>query len=292
VIRASRRLVLLASLVLAPAPALADTMTDCIDANEKSIELRKQLKLVEARVETSKCASPACSADIRRICADRAERLTLAIPSIVFDVKDGAGRDLTGVRVTVDGAPAQTDPTVAALALDPGRHEFVFEAAGQRVQRSFVLREGESQRHEPILVGPAPAPSGPGPEASGQPDAGSGNPVRTTGIVIGSIGVAGVVVGGVFGALAASSWSSSQNECRTATSCPNPSQAQTDHDSAVTSATVSTIGFVTGGALLALGAVLVIVAPRHPGHSGEAASLEVAPSIFSGGSGAVVRGAF
>jgi hypothetical protein len=290
VIRGSRRLVLLASLLLAPAPALADTMSDCIDANEKSIELRKQLKLVEARLETSKCASSVCAVEIRRICAERADRLTLAIPSIVFDVKDGAGRDLTGVRVTVDGAPARTDPTVAALALDPGRHEFIFEAAGQRVQRSFVLREGESQRHEPILVGPAP--SGPVLDGSAQPDAGRGNPMQTTLIVIGSLGVAGVAVGATFGAFAASSWSSSQNECRTATSCQQPAQARSDHDSAVTSATVSTIGFVTGGALLALGGVLLIVAPGHSGHSGQEASLEVAPSIFSGGSGAVLRGAF
>jgi hypothetical protein len=278
VAKASRPLVLLACLMLASAPALADTMTDCIEANEKSIELRKQLKLVEARVETSKCASSACSAEVRRICADRAARLTLAIPSIVFDVKDGAGRDLTGVRVTVDGAPAQTDPTVAAIALDPGPHEFVFEAAGQRVQRSFVLREGESQRHEPIVVGSAPArvalgaassPSGPVPDAFAQPDAGGGNPMRTTGIVVGSLGVAGIAVGAAFGALAASSWSNSQNECRTATSCPQPSQAQSDHDSAVTSATGSTIGFVTGGALLALGGVLLIVAPRHSGQAGQ-----------------------
>jgi hypothetical protein len=176
-----RYLLLSTSLVLASAPALADATTDCIDANEKSIQLRKDNKLIEARVEVAKCTALTCSEDVRQLCADRASKLTDAIPSIVFDIKDGSGRDLAGVNVRVDGAAAQFDPTVTALELDPGSHAFVFETLGQAVERTFVLHPGEKQRHEPIVIGAAPLAPYPAPASLSTPtvQSSSGPPSAT-----------------------------------------------------------------------------------------------------------------
>ena len=53
-----------------------------------------------------------------------------AVPSIVFQVKDGAGNDVPGVKITMDGQP-RDEHAGSALTLDPGEHAFTFEAPGQ-----------------------------------------------------------------------------------------------------------------------------------------------------------------
>jgi hypothetical protein len=42
---------------------------------------------------------------VRDDCTRRLDELDKAQPTIVFEAKDGAGRDLTAVQVTVDGKP-------------------------------------------------------------------------------------------------------------------------------------------------------------------------------------------
>jgi hypothetical protein len=76
-----------------------------------------------------------------------------------------------------------------------------------------------------------------------------------------------VAVGAIFGANAGSSWSSARAECGSPTSCPNYNQALADHDSATSAATLSTLGFLTGAALIAGGAALYFTAPSDsPDH--------------------------
>jgi hypothetical protein len=282
----------IATLALA-GPALADTTTDCIDANEKSIQLRKDHKLVEARVEVARCAAMACSEDIRELCTDRANKLNDAIPSIVFDVKDGKGQDLTGVKVTVDGATPSSDPTVTALDLDPGPHTFVFERGGDRVERSFVLRDGEKQRRESIVLGAAPPLPPPVtipatvPQTSTAPPP-NAHPLRTLGIAAGGISVGALILGGVFGGVAAAKWSSSQNECSPGCQPTAHSQAVSDHDSALTFATASTVGFVAGGVLLTGGVAFFF----WPAARKDAAAWTVSPMFGSGQAGAALGGRF
>jgi hypothetical protein len=272
--------------------ALADTTTDCIDANEQSIQLRRDHKLIEARVEVAKCAAMSCSEDIRELCTDRANKLNEAIPSIVFEVKDGQGQDLTLVKVTVDGSAPTSDPTVTALDLDPGPHTFLFEHAGQAVERSFVLREGERQRRESIVLAPLPivAPPASLPTAAVPPQptlTRTGRPLRTAGIATGAVGLGGLIFGGVFGGVAAAKWSSSESECRAA-GCSMHSEAVTDHDTAVTFASLSTVGFVVGGVLLASGVTLFLWPAVHK----DSAAWTLTPTIALGQGGAAASGQF
>jgi hypothetical protein len=98
--------------------------------------------------------------------------------------------------------------------------------------------------------------------------------------------VAGVVVGSVFGLQSYSKWSAAQQDCQSATNCTNHAQAVSDRDSASTAATISTIGVVAGGVLIATGAVLWFVAPSAAQPS--AASVAVAPTL----GGMFVQGTF
>jgi hypothetical protein len=93
----------------------------------------------------------------------------------------------------------------------------------------------------------------------------------------------------VFGLMASSSWSKSKDECGSAGNCPNHDASVSDHDSAVSQSTVSTIGIIGGGVLLAAGVVLFATAPK-PKEGAPAASLRVAPSVGPQGGGLVVAG--
>jgi hypothetical protein len=266
--------------------AHAQDMQTCIASNEKSISSRKAGKFHDAIQELRTCASDSCLADIRSVCQQRISEINAAMPSIVFGAKDGNGADLTAVKVIVDGHPLSDVLDGSAIPVDPGQHVFVFEVVGQpRLERSFVIREGEKRRREVIVIG-ASMP------ARGETPSGGHGSRGTIGLVIGGVGIAGVAVGSVLGLMASSKWTSSKQECGTAgCSALDHAAATTDHDSALTLATGSTIAFIAGGAVLALGAVLFFTAPAG-GEGSTTEAVHVVPAVGPGTGGLLVKGVF
>jgi hypothetical protein len=318
-----------ATIAFASAPAMADvTKEQCIDANGKAQDLRRSGKLAAAGEQLRVCAAPSCPAMVRDDCTKRLDELDRAQPTIVFDAKDGAGNDVGQVRVTMDGAVLAAKLDGAALAVDPGEHTFTFEAPGKpAVTKTFILKEAEKARRERIVLGgvaqaaasapigppsPAAAAAAPSParapvaaastppaaQAPSEPapssaPAGGGGGRKTLGLVLGGAGVVGVAVGSVFGLLASSSWNNAKNMC-SAGSCPGSTrgQAQSDHDTAVTDGTVSTIAFVAGAALVAGGVVLFATAPSSGSGDASSARLVVAPDVGRDRGGLWLQGWF
>lgn len=249
-------------LVSVPArPARADLTKDqCVEANTSAQRLRLAGKLGAARAELRLCADPSCPAIVRDDCTLRIDEVGVAQPTIVFDVKDATGGDVADAKVTMDGAvlPGRLDGT--ARMVDPGEHVFTFEVAGSLpVKRTFVIKEGEKQRRERIVVAVASAASPVAPSSS--PGLGT---QRIAGIALGGAGIAGVAVGAVFGALAASAWSKQQADCGSSPcSATGHQSALNDHTTLTTDGAVSTAAFIVGGALLAGGTVLFLTAPRR-----------------------------
>ena len=245
-----------------------DPMAQCIAASDKGLDLRKQGKLIEARGVLATCATPACGADISGVCQERLADISARLPTIEFLPKDGAGHDIVGVKLYIDGASVGETLDGRPVPLDPGPHTFKFEVAGQSpVEQSFVLVEGTKDRRERIDIGPSPmaAPAAGYPPVApvvARPPAPVSGVPKTVGIVVGGAGVVGVAVGSIFGLMASSSWSASKSDCGSPTTCPRYAQAVTEHDSAVSQGTVSTVAFVAGGAVLATGVVLFLTAPR------------------------------
>ena len=98
-------------IVFASGPALADLTKDqCIDANGKGQELRREGSFAAARLQLRQCATPSCPAMVRDDCTRRLDELESAQPTILFDVKDATGTDLIDVRVSVDGQPLVLPP--------------------------------------------------------------------------------------------------------------------------------------------------------------------------------------
>jgi hypothetical protein len=290
--------VLVACLARATAARAADAMAECIGQNERSLELRKQGKLLDARRELAACSAAPCPDAIQQACRARMGDLNGAIPSVVLDVKDAAGQDLLDAQLSIDGQGAGA-VGVTARQLDPGRHVFRVEVPGRpAVEKAIVLREGDRDRHESVLVGTSPpaasagageavsggasspetatgsAPaSPPAPERDGRdapsPASSSGDGgasgLRTAGWIVGGAGVVGLAVGGTIALLAKSSYDGAAG-CE-GTVCD--AAGLRTRNSARSKGDVATVVFVAGATTLAVGIVLWIVAPRaHDAASG------------------------
>lgn len=132
------------------------TTADCLAASETSLKLGNQHKLRAERSQLLVCAAANCPGDIRNECVRRVDDVNHAIPTIIFEAKDGGGKDLSAVKVTMDGEVLVERLEGTALSIDPGEHTFVFETAGQPpLSKQFVIRESEKDRREAITLGPA-----------------------------------------------------------------------------------------------------------------------------------------
>jgi hypothetical protein len=284
-----------------PAGAAEPTKAQCIASNESAQDLRGSGKLLEARTQLALCVAATCPGAVRQDCAQRLADLDKALPSLVLVAKDSAGNDLGAVHATIDDKPLADVLNGTAIALNPGEHHVVLEAAGlPKVEKTLVLHEGEKGRREvvafaaaPPAVAPASADAVP---SSGPPDAqvdrassaGPGDTQRKVAVVLGGVGALGLVVGGILGIVAKSTYDHAMSsECGgvygSKTSCG--AQGVSDVQSANTQATVSTVAFIAGGALLGGGAYLYLSAKR----GGDVA---VGPTIGPRGAGLGVRGAW
>jgi hypothetical protein len=303
----------------------ADTKASCVEANGAAQALRIQGKLGAARSLLVECAAPSCPDLVRNDCAQRFLELERAQPTIVLDVKDARGADVTGVSLTIDGDALPETLQGRAVPVDPGQHELVFTSPGfAPAKRLFVMKEGEKGRRERIILEPAslespvgshgadvgpPPPDVSTPAAASPPlaaveEAGSLNASdsadakkdskpdlrRTLAFATGGAGLAGIAAGTVFGLLTFSSVAAQKSDCGPGPYCGNRGQALSDHATAVTDSTISTASFIVGGALFVTGATLFTASSS--GRSRSSAGLAVTPSVGTRGAGLSVRAEF
>jgi hypothetical protein len=147
------------------------TTADCLAANENAIVLLREHKLRDARAQLLVCAAANCPGDVRAECSRRVGEVNAAMPTVVFEAKDGAGNDVSIVTVTMDGRPLVDRLEGTAISLDPGEHVFLFQIPGQPgVEKRFVIRQGEKDRRERVTLGAAvPTASPATPPASVSP---------------------------------------------------------------------------------------------------------------------------
>jgi hypothetical protein len=243
------------------------TIADCLTANDKSISLRNERKLLASRKELLVCAASTCPAEVRKECMRRIDQVNASLPSVVFEAKDGTGNDLTAVKVIMNGELLVDKLDGSALTLDPGAHNFTFEAPGQPpIAKQLVIREGQKDRREVLQFGTPPATPAPGtaPSAKTTPNpaiessvdqvsSSSGGTQKVLALVAGGVGVVGVGVGTIFGLQSMSKNSDATAKCPAA--CSDQAGVELWND-ARSAGNISTIGFVVGGVGLATGAIL------------------------------------
>ncbi|MBX3231625.1 MAG: tetratricopeptide repeat protein [Labilithrix sp.] len=176
------------------------------------------------------------------------------IARVTIKIEGGA----ENARVTIDGETVPPAGLGVARPVDPGSHTVKAEAPGYTPgETTFEVAEAGSAEATLSLTKVPDAPPPP-PPAGGAVTAPPKRD-RTLAIVALGVGGAGLVFGGVTGALAMSKHGDLDTQCP-AGRCP-PS-ASGDVDSFRTMATLSTVGFIVGAVGVAAGAVLWFTAPK------------------------------
>jgi hypothetical protein len=242
------------------------------------------------------------SAEARRESAKLAEETRGRIPSLIIKI---TGVPADTLAVTVDGAAVPTQALAAPRFVDPGNHVISARSTtGGAAETSLDLKEGESRTVELTITfkGTAPvaaqtAPAGPDwntPTAATPQPTGGMSTLRVLGLVSGGVGVAGLVVGGIFGAMAGSASSDQQSACPSVSNCPNHAQAVSDHSTFQTDSAIEVAGFVAGGVLFAGGVAMFFSGGSNSTTEAGAprTGLTLSPGISPGGAGLTLRGTF
>ena len=146
----------------ATAEGPAAPKAECVGQLDRAQSLQSARKLRDARASYLACSAAACPELVREDCSKSLVELDSAIPTIVFAAR-ADGRDVTDVRVLLDGEAVASALDGHAVALDPGAHVVRFERAGGGVSEvRVVAREGEKNRAvSAAFVSSTPAPEKP-----------------------------------------------------------------------------------------------------------------------------------
>jgi len=182
-------------------------------------------------------------------------------------------KKLAGFRVLRDETPIGAALWGDPFPVDPGPHTITATADGYKTWSTTIdvpERGGETTVEIPELDADPGAGTGEAPPKPEEPpsrrrveDATRGDVQRTVGLALGGVGVAGVVVGGVFGALALSRTQTADDNCTGPQKdrC-NAAGVEAGNESA-SFGNISTLAFIAGGAFAVGGAVLYFTAPEH-----------------------------
>jgi hypothetical protein len=178
---------------------------------------------------------------------------------------------LSEVRVQLDAQPFADRIDGTPRPIDPGSHRFAFDAAdGAHVEQTIVVQEKEKGSIVRVVLGTAPPPVAP-------PSGSEWTTQKMIGVGLGGVGVVGLVVGSIFGALALSDASGLKSQPGCPSSCPPSAQSQIDtlHSHQL----VSDIGLGIGVVGLGVGAALFFTS--HPPEAAPATSLrfDVGPGV-------------
>ncbi|WP_438014450.1 hypothetical protein WMF18_26525 [Sorangium sp. So ce315] len=240
------------------------------------------------------------------------DRLSPRVPRLALSLPPGAP---AGTVVTRDGNRLGAAALGVALPVDPGEHRVSTQAPGGPVwEQRVTIAEGETKTLTlEIKEAPAPAPTpvpappsrDPAPQAPTPMPPAAPEPApppagrRTAMYVAGGVGAAGVVVGGLMGALVLGKKSIVDQHCGSAIGAGDEKACDaTGVDAAKsgnTMALVSTIGFGVGLAGLGAAAVLYLTEPKAAGPAIGATPAWVSAGVLQvGPTGAILgaRGSF
>jgi hypothetical protein len=203
------------------------------------------------------------------------EALAPRIPTVIIQVTGAPS-----ATVTLDGAPVPSASLGVKRPVDPGKHVVQAKADGYApAEATFTIAERKSETVTlelkrtggvapvPVVAPPPastpppaePAPAKP-PEPADQPAAPSSTR-KILGWVALGVGAGGIGMGAVTGGLALGKHGKLADACTDGRCSPDQAGVITNYH---TLSTLSTVGFIAGGALAAGGVILILTAPKAP----------------------------
>ncbi len=206
--------------------------------------------------------------DREKAAAQRAAELEKKLAHVTLELSPET-RALAGLEVKQD------DSAVGSAAwenapIDPGVHKLVVTASHKKpFEADFTVDSTASSQvvKIPVLEDEYIAP----PDQPNKPDKTPANDkpnlLRTTGYVVGGVGLGSLAVGGIFGALAISKGSDAKSHCP-AVQCSDRSAVENNH-TAGTFADISTVTMSLGGVALVAGVIFVLTSPSTSAKTGQ-----------------------
>lgn len=211
------------------------------------------------------------------LATERAQALQERLSTLTIRAMSGEDSN-AHLEVRRDGVALQEAELGSPIPVDPGEHVVEAVAPGKQAWSSKVQVAANAAKVsveipalQPAAPGAATTPPTQNPATTtttvttppaADSGADPGAPRRTAGLVLGGVGVVGIGLGAFFGLQASSKLSDAKGKCGDYPyECGN--EAKDLQSSAKSSATVSTVGFVAGGVLLAGGLVLYFTAPKR-----------------------------
>ncbi|WP_437827415.1 hypothetical protein [Sorangium sp. So ce1153] len=245
-----------------------------------------------------------------KVAMQERDRLSPRVPRLALSLPPGAP---AGTMVKRDGHELGDAALGIALPVDPGEHLVSVQVPGRpaREQR-ITIAEGETKELAldlPVKEAPAPAappapspapPRPPAPEISPapapvEPDAPSPSAGHRTAVyVAGGVSAAGLVLGGVLGALVIGKKGVIDEHCGEAIQAPSKACDDEGYDAAGSGnamARVSTIAFGVALAGLGAAAVLYWTEPKPAGAAAGASPRWVSAGVLEAGPAGAVLGA-
>lgn len=119
----------------------------CALAYETAQQLRIKQKLRLSREQLITCGHSSCPSVVTKDCSAWLEEVESELASVLFRARDGKSRDLTEVRISIDGQTLREQLDGGPVFVDPGPHLFHFESDANGTADVYqALRKGERGR--------------------------------------------------------------------------------------------------------------------------------------------------
>jgi hypothetical protein len=260
-----------ASAKIAPSVGVDLNLADCAEREGKTATA--WLLLVDAEVLAARNGD----AGRREFASRRAASLE---PKLSRVVVEGAPRDLPGLVVLWNGSPMDLALVGQPVPVDPGKLTLEARAPGYRPWTTSVTIPADARVHAIAIPALEPLPTTTAPHDHEQTPSGQEGARRTLpwAWILGGAGVTAIGAGGVFGVLALSDAHQVTSTCPRGicSDAATAAREESTRSQAATFATVSTIGFIAGGVLLA-SSVVLFVTGRTPHDEPSSAGWAVTP---------------
>jgi hypothetical protein len=213
-------------------------------------------------IEAATTSRNAGNLDRERVARERADALFAKIPKIVIRVPAAIG-GTPGFEIRRDGELVAREQWGSAVPVGLGEHAVAAAAPGYRSWRSTVTVSGnatatiavpELERETAAVSARDAAPRDVAASAASEPSASIGAQ-RVMALAAGTVGVAGIAVGTVFGLRKIAKHSEADDACNGGPACPSENGVKIGEE-ATKAGNISTAAFAIGAVGLAAGAVL------------------------------------
>ncbi len=245
-------------------------------------------------VEATSQASRSGQAERSRFARTKAQELEKKLVRVEFRVESPAAEQTLSlgprsIPSSAWGVPIPVDPgTYAVTASAPHKKEWSGELVVPEKSAAAVPFAVPPLAAEAPAPAPAPAPAATAPEAAPEAAPQGGDWRRPAAYVAGSVAVAGLALGAVFGLRTLSKESRADKECD-GRFCS--AEGLSLHDDARQAATVSTVGFAVGAIGLGLGTYFLLSSGGQPASAPpKAGALGWSPRFGRQGAGLQLEG--